>query len=449
MRTSRFFRIWIFLTLIAPQLSWGVEYLRDEEPYPDSVEELHGPLAQAFEKVLPQRPLFPRLRNILRNLPDPFRDSHFDLNVRTHYFNRENTNNSHNEAWAMGGSLAYQSGWYRDLLSLGGEVFTSQKFYGLRSRDGTLLLRPRQLGYTVLGRAYGKLKYKGQEASLYRQYYNLPYVNKQKNRMTPSTFEGYSLRGQLAPFRYIAGYISRIKRRDSSTFVSMSEAAGVQKNRKRGLILAGAVYEPTDDFRAGAITYFVPDVFNTVYAGTEYTWSVTNELGMQLSAQFTDQRSVGAELLGLAFATQTGGTQAALSYRNIILRSAFSITADGAKVRNPYGGYPGYVSLMISNFNRADEKAWLIGLSYDCKRIGLPGLSFYTNYAQGYDARNATSNESLPDEEEFDITFDYRVEDGPLRGLWFRSRWAYFDFASGGGSRHNVRLIVNYDLSIL
>jgi hypothetical protein len=55
----------------------------------------------------------------------------------------------------------------------------------------------------------------------------------------------------------------------------------------------------------------------------------------------------------------------------------------------------------------------------------------------------------LPDENEYDMTIDYRIEKGPLRGMWVRLRNAYVDFSSGGGSSNNVRLIINYPLSLL
>jgi hypothetical protein len=50
---------------------------------------------------------------------------------------------------------------------------------------------------------------------------------------------------------------------------------------------------------------------------------------------------------------------------------AFSCTDDGAGIRNPYGDYPGYLSLMIERFNRADED--VAGASY------VHDLSFIVN----------------------------------------------------------------------
>ena len=94
------------------------------------------------------------------------------------------------------------------------------------------------------------------------------------------------------------------------------------------------------------------------------------------------------------------------------------------------------------------EKAWLLGFSYDFKDY-VKGLSVTCNFARGTDAVDPANKSGLPDENEYDMTVDYRIEKGPLRGMWVRVRNAYVDFSSGGGSSNNVRLIINYPLSIL
>ena len=50
---------------------------------------------------------------------------------------------------------------------------------------------------------------------------------------------------------------------------------------------------------------------------------------------------------------------------------------------------------------------------------------------------------------ETDVTVDYRVQEGPLRGLWFRLRNAYNSFNKGAGNINEFRFVVNYPLPIL
>jgi hypothetical protein len=76
-------------------------------------------------------------------------------------------------------------------------------------------------------------------------------------------------------------------------------------------------------------------------------------------------------------------------------------------------------------------------------------LSLTFNFARGTDAVDPATKSGLPDETEYDITLDYRIEQGPLRGMWVRMRNAYVDFSNGGGSSNNVRLIINDPLALL
>ncbi|MCK7582047.1 MAG: OprD family porin [Chromatiales bacterium] len=150
------------------------------------------------------------------------RDTRLDLNLRTYYSYSDNYDNTKNEAWALGGSLAYRSGWFLDRLKMGAALYTSQPLYAPDDRDGTLLLKPGQEGYTVVGQLYGKVKL-GEQAiiNIYRQQANSPYLNSNDSRMSPNTFEGYALTGAAggkegAPkINYGAGYVDKIKSRNS------------------------------------------------------------------------------------------------------------------------------------------------------------------------------------------------------------------------------------------
>jgi outer membrane porin, OprD family len=79
----------------------------------------------------------------------------------------------------------------------------------------------------------------------------------------------------------------------------------------------------------------------------------------------------------------------------------------------------------------------------------VKGLSATVNFARGTDAVDPATRNDVPDESEWDITVDYRIERGPLRGMWVRLRNSYVDFSSGGGHSNNVQLIIKYPLSLL
>jgi hypothetical protein len=58
----------------------------------------------------------------------------------------------------MGGALAYRSGWLLDRLQVGTTFYWSDHLYSPKDKDGTLLLKPGQHGYTVLGQLFGRVK---------------------------------------------------------------------------------------------------------------------------------------------------------------------------------------------------------------------------------------------------------------------------------------------------
>jgi hypothetical protein len=212
----------------------------------------------------------------------------------------------------------------------------------------------------------------------------------------------------------------------------------------------GAVrYDFTDDINLGATSQYAWEFMNTFYAEFNGLWRFGGDWALRLGGQYTDQRSVGDEIGG-DFDTHVYGAKVAASHRGATLTLAFSSTDDGAGIRNPYGGYPGYLSLMIESFNRADEDAWLVGASCDFSEIGLPGLSSFVNYAQG-DTPDSGSNAS-PDQWEFDFTVDYRFQNRLFKGLWLRARAAFVDRdddVAGAGDVEDIRVILNYDLPIL
>ena len=165
---------------------------------------------------------------------------------------------------------------------------------------------------------------------------------------------------------------------------------------------------------------------------------------MRRSAQYTSQKSVGDELAG-DFDTGMYGTQLAFSYASTIFTLARTSVDTNSEVRSPFGGYPGYTSILVEDFNRAGEDTWLIGLSYDFAAIGLNGLSAFSNYVRG-DTPDSGSAAS-PDQKELDFTLDYRPGWRLLKGLWIRAR-AGFVNRHHAGDINDYRIILNYSVPL-
>ena len=70
------------------------------------------------------------------------------------------------------------------------------------------------------------------------------------------------------------------------------------------------------------------------------------------------------------------------------------------------------------------------------------------NYGRGVDAEVGGSGTSLPDNEEIDLTLDFRRSQAPLDGLWLRLRYAVLNPGTSR-ERYNIRVTLNWGFPLL
>jgi hypothetical protein len=403
----------------------------------------------------PLEQLFLPLKERMKDLPPFLRDTDLKAHFRTYYFNRTRPDDTINEALAFGGWLALKSGWLLDTFAVGATFYGSAPLHAPEDRDGTLLLKPGQEGYYVPGEAWGALRYQDYAVLKgYRQLVDLGYVNPQDNRMTPNTFEGVTLGGKVSWVQYTTGYLWEIKTRNSDDFVAMSSAAGV-RGQHDGVAIGGVRLTPRPGLRIDLNDAWGVDMFNTLYTEVDYLHTVNDDWKVRVGAQFTDQRAVNdARVPGSEryWNTQAGGVRLQGIYRELTVTGAFSITGPGNNIQSPWGSYPGYLSMIDQDFNRANEHAVLVGVAYDFSKILARGLSANVNVAWGWDAINPITRARVPDQTEYDVTVDYRppwILPAFLRGLWFRARAAVLDQENARTTGYQFRLILNWERDLL
>ena len=425
------------------------EYQESEDAAPESaveIDESLGTLGRVIRRGDP--------RVIFKNIDDwrkeqgPFlRDSALSYNFRTYYFDafRQSTEP---ETWAAGGELAYKSGKWKDFLQLGVSWYGSWKLSGNSDSADGLLLDPEGEDISVIGQAYVTLEWRGLGARFYRQELNLPYLNRFDNRMIPNTFEAYLVGSDGPKFDFAVGQVDKIKLRNRDEFVDMSQAAGVP-DVDRGVTVAAFRWgTESDTVNIGGTNQLTKDLYNTFYAEANITPPAWKRFGLKLSAQYTDQRSSGDELLG-EFETNTWGVRLASSVGSFVTRFAFTQTDDGGTVLSPFGGKPTYLSMMVRDFDRANERAWRAGASYYFNRFGLKDVSVQFDAVRGSDAIDPVTGQPLRNQSEYDYTLDYKPTSGFLEGFWFRARYANVREKGLGKVTDELRIIVNYTLPIL
>lgn len=391
---------------------------------------------------------FPSLQENRATWNPFFRDADLTARFRSFYFNRQNDTGNDSEAWALGGWAQFSSGWLLDTFAIGGAYFTSLPAYAPESRPGSLLLTPGQDAIGVFAEAWAALRYK--EYVLLkggRTRIDEGYVNSQDNRMLPNTFEAVMLSGKVDWFRYDVGYIWTIKPRDSNDFISMSRQAGGTGDDE-GMVLSAVELTPIKGLSLYAGNFYGVNTYNTLFAKGEYLHAFNKDLSMQFGLQFTDQTDVGDAQVG-AFNTWNVGFGARLLWRGLTLGVAAHFNGDGADLRSNYGSWPGYLSLAVTDFNRANEKAFGLGLRYDfggtLLPFQLPGFKVHLLYARGGDRINPESGAGLPTTHEGNLDIIYDVPQ--VKGLQFRFRNGYV----GRGNDQVVkdfRIIINYELDV-
>ena len=449
--TQRFRLFTVGLGLFTVAGTWSITAQAEDAP---------GPPPQPS----PSEALFLPLKEDIHekwNLPPFLRDTDLKLHFRSYYFNRTKPDDTINEAWTFGGWISYKSGWLLDTFAMGATFYGSAGLYAPDDRDGTLLLQTGQKGYYVPGEAWGALRYKDYAILTgYRQRVEVPYINSNDNRMTPNTFQGVTLGGKVDWLQYLAGYLWKIKPRNSDEFISMAEQAGA-KNSNDGAGFASVRLTPLEGLRIDVTEQYGVNTLNTFYAEGEYLWPVTEAWKLRLGVQFTDQRAVGDALMpaanGTYWVTQQGGARVQAIYGDLTLTGAFSVTGSGNNIQNPWGSFPGYLSMIDQDFDRAREKGVLIGAAYDFSNVLLKGLSANTNLVWGWDAINPSTRKNAPNQAEYDFTVDYRpaFANVPLflrplvQGVWFRARAAILDQQDAKTLGYQFRIIINWDRDLI
>lgn len=379
------------------------------------------------------------------------RDSKLNLQLRSYYLVRDKTNAADSESWAGGGWLEYRSGWAYDRFALGLTQYHSQKIHGPADKDGAALLAPGQQSYSVLGEAYAKFKFNEQVFSLGRFLLDTHEENPQDSRMTPRTFKGATLAGKFGMVEYVAGYVTKMKQRNSDDFVDVATVAGAPSTVHEPKLSLSAHVKPNEDLIFSLSSYRIKDVLASTYLDMSQTMQVGDDTKLRLNAQYMYQSSTGDNLLtGSSFSTDSTGLKVDWLQGPFTLSGILMKTDSGEAYRTPFGSWQGYTCRMITNFNRAGERVRAIDAAMSFDRMGVKGLSANASVTYGENAINAATGNALPDNTEYNFSADYRFADATwpqwLQPLQIRASSGLLEQRLNGATETVIenRLVFNY-----
>lgn len=354
-------------------------------------------------------------------LGDIFDNGSLNGNIRAYYNTREYEDRTDESAFSLGGALRAETGKVGP-IKIGVGYYTAQDL-GTNDDDPNKVNSRLGSDLEVLGEAYLEFDAGHTVATLGRQKVNTPFANAGDAFMIPFTFHGYSVTNKsLKNLSFEANYLSKIKNRNSETFVDVNSWTA---NRYRAsapsgtgsMANLGAVYG------AGPVNleaWFtrLSGFFDTLYINGSYSASISSSVKPFVGLQYATQRKSGDEMLGrvdsslygVKFGTAMGSSKVTLAYNNVATEeSAFRNGAFLAPFS--FSTSPLYTNNMLETMENVDAgEALKITFNHRLSSKVNVKLSYAT-----FDFDQA------PDREAADLDVVYAL-DQYLEGLSFRWR---------------------------
>lgn len=212
------------------------------------------------------------------------------------------------------------------------------------------------------------------------------------------------------------------------------------------LLVLVALYENNTGTSAGIYYMHAPEFIDGAYFEANQRIDLDAHRYIRFSGQYTWQEPVGDEIAGDIDAKHYG-LRATWKHGWYSGSLAWTDYPDENRIRSPWGSIPGYTSVMIKDFDRPEESAWLVGATADFSHWGARGFKANVKYTEG-DTPDCGKNAS-PDQSEWDLNLDYAPQHPTLAGLNLRLRMGWVDQDDTCGIRDgldvaDVRLILNY-----
>ncbi len=381
------------------------------------------------------------------------------LEMRNFYFNRDfrqpTATQNHAAEWAQGFRFKYESGFTEGVVGFGLDAIGlwGIKLDSGRGRSGTGLLHTSNDGKVQddYGRwgVTAKMRFSKTEARHGTLMPLLPSVWSSDLRLLPQTFRGTMLTSkEIEGLDINLGRLTLVNQRNSSASekISMTNKGVTGANDTDRFYFASATYQPIKDLTLG---YHYSDLHNNYH---QHFFTLLNVLPV------TDNQSLKTDIR-VARSLHNGSTNvdnwmmgAMLTYRigGHSLGTGFQKMTGKTGFAYINGSNPYLVNfIQINDFSNPDERSWQLRYDYNFAAIGLPGLTFMSRYAKGWDFRRTVNGRSNGTEWERDTDIAYVFQSGPLRNLGLQWRNATARSNGTGNDIDENRFIVNYTLPLL
>ncbi len=362
----------------------------------------------------------------------------FKAKVRSYYLFQDLKTNM-KEAWALGGSLSWNPSLVSEHISGRVALATSQKIYGPSDRDGTMLLKPGQEGFTVLQEYALQFKKDKFLLNVGAREMNNPLLNTSDVRMLPATHRGMDINYLFKEDSYVSfGVFDQIKWINSDRFVDLYEFVGFDQKE---LVWGSANRYKTENMAFGFYYLNAKDYYHGLY--TEYYREFTlNNQTFKLGFQYMHENDIG-DGIGGDFNFNMIGTKLDFSIYGIKSFIGYTNVLSEDKAQEVWSIMPYYNMMIFNFFNRPKEQSVKMGVILElCEALNL-----YPNIGFGFTPNSGEG--ASPNQQEYNLTIDYTF----LKDFNLKVRGAFVN----QNSIHNLnltsknildfRVILNYNWS--
>jgi hypothetical protein len=399
---------------------------------------------------------------------------------RNFYMNRDyrkgqssGTENGYSEAWAHGIIGNFESGFTQGTVGFGIDAFamlglkldTGDGRYGSGGSINVLPVNGDGKAENSYSKVGGAVKVRVLEtvAKVGDVFPMTPVVHYGDARLLPESFRGVTVENTSFDGLTIqAGRLHAMSQPQVSTMRDGFATFYAGPVASPWVAYFGGDYSLSDNLSFSLYSSQLKDAWNQHYAGTSLTYPLTDSITLFGGLNYYKAVNEGQQLLGTfsndiysgKIGVQFGAHSVALSHQRNngdddfdYLRQSDSIFLDN--------------SIQYSDFNSPKERSWMLRYDLDMASYGVPGLSFMTRYALGTDADYSNANNvymrrdadgnPLSDQKRWErnIEAKYVVQAGSLKDVSFRVRQMNTRATDYESDLDEVRLIVEYPLSVL
>lgn len=372
---------------------------------------------------------------------DAFAAGKADGEIRMAHISQKNETSTDTYTAAVSGIVKYETaGWNSVRIGVG--AYLSQKL-GFVSGTGEELnydvLSAGSGSYGYVGEAYVEYASDGMSIRAGRQQIDTPFADTDDIRMHPNTFEAVVAAYVVGEeTNIIGGYVTRWAGYDSGGKIDEFKKLGEESN---GAAIFGVTNESIENLAAQGWYYSVDNMAEFYYADATYRISVSEEGGVELSAQYAhfkekSQSGMDGSVYGIGAAFTAGAVTVGVACNR-------GRNEEGKTSPIGFGGGPYLTSMEEWTIEgMEDVKAHLLNVELDMERAGIEGLTLSGRYGS---FKSAPADTKVI---EIDVIAAYEISEA----LWAEVSYAKVvdrndnadDGADAGFSRLLARLSYNF-----